>query len=51
MDRLFVSAKTGEGLGQLRQLLSTKATGLNPLIQQDDFMSVEFPAQLTSDAD
>jgi len=51
MDRLFVSAKTGEGLGQLRQLLSIKATGLNPLIQQDDFMSVEFPAQLTSDAD
>jgi GTP-binding protein HflX len=51
MDRLFVSAKTGEGLAQLRQLLSTKATGLNPLTQQDDFMDAEFPAQLTIDAD
>ena len=51
MDRLFVSAKTGEGLAQLRQLLSIKATGLNPLIQQDDFTYPEFPAQLRSDAD
>jgi GTP-binding protein HflX len=51
MDRLFVSAKTGEGLAQLRQLLSTKATGLNPLTQQDDFMDAEFPAQLTIDSD
>lgn len=51
MDRLFVSAKTGEGLAQLRQLLSIKATGLNPLIQQDDFTYPEFPAQLSSDAD
>jgi GTP-binding protein HflX len=51
MDRLFVSAKTGEGLAQLRQLLSIKATGLNPLIQQDDFTYPEFPAQLRYDAD
>jgi len=51
MDRLFVSAKTGEGLAQLRQLLSIKATGLNPLIQQDDFTHPEFPAQLNSQAD
>ena len=32
MDRLFVSAQTGEGLAQLRQLLSARATTPNPLI-------------------
>jgi len=51
MDRLFVSAQTGEGLAQLRQLLSAKATILNPLIDQDDLNSDEFTAQLPDDAD
>ncbi len=51
MDRLFVSAQTGEGLAQLRQLLSTKATILNPLIDQDDLKSDEFTAQLPNAAD
>ncbi len=51
MDRLFVSAQTGEGLAQLRQLLSARATTLNPLIEQDDLKSVEFTAQLPNDAD
>jgi GTP-binding protein HflX len=51
MDRLFVSAQTGEGLAQLRQLLSAKATILNPLIDQDDLNSDEFTAQLPDGAD
>ena len=51
MDRLFVSAQTGEGLAQLRQLLSARATTPNPLIEQDDLMSDEFTAQLPNDAD
>ena len=50
MDRLFVSAQTGEGLAQLRQLLSARATTPNPLNEQDDFMSDEFKAQLPNDA-
>ena len=51
MDRLFVSAQTGEGLAQLRQLLSARATTPNPLIEQDDLMSDEFTAQLPNGAD
>jgi GTP-binding protein HflX len=51
MDRLFVSAQTGEGLAQLRQLLSAKATILNPLIDRDDLNSDEFTAQLPNGAD
>jgi len=51
MDRLFVSAQTGEGLAQLRQLLSAKATILNPLIDRDDLKSDEFTAQLPNGAD
>lgn len=51
MDRLFVSAQTGEGLAQLRQLLSARATTANPLNEQDDLMSGEFTAQLPNGAD
>lgn len=50
MDRLFVSARSGEGLALLRQLLSVRATSAIPLDLQDDSMPVEFPAQLPDDA-
>lgn len=50
IDRLFVSAATGEGLAALRQLLSLKAGRTMPLADQDDSISLEFPAQWTPDA-
>jgi GTP-binding protein HflX len=50
MDRLFVSARSGEGLALLRQLLSVRATSAIPLDLQDHSMPVEFPAQLPDDA-
>jgi len=50
IDRLFVSAATGEGLPALRQLLSHKAGRTMPLADQDDSNSLEFPAQWTPDA-
>lgn len=50
IDRLFVSAATGQGLTALRQLLSHKAARTMPLADQDDSNSSEFPAQWTPDA-
>lgn len=50
IDRLFVSAATGEGLAGLRQLLSLKASRTMPLAEQDDSIPLEFPAQWTPDA-
>lgn len=50
IDRLFVSAATGEGLAALRQLLSIKAGRTMPLADQDDSILLEFPAQWTPDA-
>ena len=50
IDRLFVSAATGEGLPALRQLLSLKASRTMPLAEQDDSIPLEFPAQWTPDA-
>ncbi len=50
IDRLFVSAATGEGLAALRQLLSIKAGRTMPLADQDDSIPLEFPAQWTPDA-
>ena len=50
IERLFVSAATGEGLAALRQLLSIKAGRTMPLADQDDSIPLEFPAQWTPDA-
>ena len=50
IDRLFVSAATGEGLPALRQLLSLKASRTMPLADQDDSIPLEFPAQWIPDA-
>jgi GTP-binding protein HflX len=50
IDRLFVSAATGEGLAVLRQLLSLKASRTMPLADQDDSIPLEFPAQWIPDA-
>jgi len=45
VERLFVSARTGEGLAPLRQSLSERVGRLMPLEKQDDSMPLEIPAQ------
>jgi hypothetical protein len=47
VERLFVSAATGEGLAPLRQSLSERVGRLMPLEKQDDSMPLEIPAQST----
>lgn len=49
MERLFVSARSGLGLAQLRQILSERTGPLIPLPEQDDSKSLEIPAQLSED--
>ncbi len=49
MERLFVSARSGMGLAQLRQILSERTGTLIPLAEQDDSKSLEIPAQLSED--
>lgn len=49
MERLFVSARSGMGLAQLRQILSERTGPLIPLAEQDDSKSLEIPAQLSED--
>ncbi len=49
MERLFVSARSGMGLAQLRQILSERTATLIPLAEQDDSKSLEIPAQLSED--
>ena len=50
MERLFVSARSGAGLAQLRQSLAARAVRLNPSDDQDDSKPLEFPAQWLDDA-
>jgi GTP-binding protein HflX len=47
VERLFVSARTGEGLAPLRQSLSERVGRLMPLEKQDDSIPLEIPAQST----
>lgn len=49
MERLFVSARSGMGLAQLRQILSERTGTLIPLAEQNDSKSLEIPAQLSED--
>lgn len=49
MERLFVSARSGMGLAQLRQILAQRTGPLIPLAEQDDSKSLEIPAQLSED--
>lgn len=49
IERLFVSARSGVGLAQLRQILSERTGALIPLAEQDDSKSLEIPAQLSDD--
>ena len=49
IERLFVSARSGMGLAQLRQILAQRTGPLIPLPEQDDSKSLEIPAQLSED--
>ena len=46
LERLFVSARSGAGLAQLRHTLAERAGRLIPLGDEDDSKPLEIPAQL-----